>query len=77
MKVGYARVSSIGQSLEVQLEKLEFCEKVFSEKKSAASGKRPEFEKCVEFVRDGDTLFITRLTVWRGQHWICAKLPNG
>lgn len=61
MKVGYARVSSIGQSLDVQLEKLSFCEKVFAEKKSATTGKRSELEKCLEFVRENDTLYVTRL----------------
>jgi len=36
-QVGYARVSSTGQSLAVQLAKLQHCNKVFSEKKSASS----------------------------------------
>lgn len=31
--VGYARVSSIGQSLDVQLDKLKHCDKIFQEKK--------------------------------------------
>ncbi len=39
--IGYAHVSSIGQSLQVQQDKLSHCEKVFEEKKSAASGKSP------------------------------------
>ena len=38
--VGYARVSSVGQSLEVQLDKLKHCRKIFQEKKSVAGGKR-------------------------------------
>ena len=59
--IGYARVSSVGQSLEVQLDKLQHCQKVFEEKKSAASGKRPRLEACLEYVRAGDTLVITRL----------------
>ena len=33
--VGYARVSSVGQSLEVQLDKLKHCKKIYQEKKSA------------------------------------------
>ncbi len=37
--VGYARVSSVGQSLDVQLDKLKDCRKIFQEKKSAAGGK--------------------------------------
>ena len=60
-KIGYARVSSVGQSLEVQLDKLRDCEKVFEEKKSAASGKRPRLEACLEYMRAGDTLVVTRL----------------
>ena len=59
--VGYARVSSVGQSLEVQLDKLKQCHKIFQEKKSAASGKRPRLEDCLEYVREGDTLVVTRL----------------
>ena len=60
-KIGYARVSSVGQSLEVQLDKLSDCEKIFEEKKSATSAKRPRLQACLEYVRDGDTLVVTRL----------------
>ena len=60
-KVGYARVSSVGQSLEVQLDKLKNCRKIFQEKKSAAGGRRPQLEACLEYVREDDTLVVTRL----------------
>ncbi len=60
-RVGYARVSSAGQSLDVQLDKLKRCEKIFQEKKSGASGKCPRLEACLEYVREGDTLVVTRL----------------
>lgn len=59
--VGYARVSSVGQSLDVQLDKLRNCRKIFQEKKSAAGGKRPQLIACLEYVREGDTLVVTRL----------------
>jgi DNA invertase Pin-like site-specific DNA recombinase len=59
--VGYARVSSIGQSLEVQLDKLKHCDKLYQEKKSGASGRRPRLQACLEYIREGDTLVITRL----------------
>jgi DNA invertase Pin-like site-specific DNA recombinase len=60
-RVGYARVSSIGQSLVVQLVKLRHCDKIFQEKTSGAVGKRPRLEACLEYVREGDTLVVTRL----------------
>lgn len=59
--VGYARVSSVGQSLAVQLDKLHHCDKVYEEKKSGVAGKRPRLEACLEYVREGDTLVVTRL----------------
>lgn len=59
--VGYARVSSVGQSLDVQLEKLQQCDKVFQEKLSGTSSKRPRLKACLEYVHEGDTLVITRL----------------
>ena len=59
--VGYARVSSVGQSLDVQLDKLKDCDKVFQEKKTGTSSTRPRLKACLEYVRDGDTLVVTRL----------------
>lgn len=59
--VGYARVSSVGQTLDVQLDKLIHCDKIFQEKRSGAAGKRPRLESCLEYVREGDTLVVTRL----------------
>jgi DNA invertase Pin-like site-specific DNA recombinase len=60
-QVGYARVSSVGQSLAVQLGKLQPCDKVFQETVSGAASKRPRLEACLEYVREGDTLVVTRL----------------
>ncbi len=59
--IGYARVSSVGQSLDVQLDKLGHCDKVFQEKQSGASGKRPRLADCLEYLREDDTLVVTRL----------------
>jgi DNA invertase Pin-like site-specific DNA recombinase len=59
--VGYARVSSVGQSLDVQLDKLKHCKKIFQEKKSGANQKRSQLEACLEYVREDDTLVVTRL----------------
>lgn len=61
--VGYARVSTRGQSYESQVERLKLVgvTKLFSEKKSGLDGKRPELQRCLEFLREGDTLIITKL----------------
>jgi DNA invertase Pin-like site-specific DNA recombinase len=62
--VGYARVSSVGQSLDVQLAALKEagCEELFSEKQSGTSTDRREaLQEALRFVRKGDTLIVTRL----------------
>ena len=59
--IGYARVSSLGQSLDIQLDKLEHCDKMFQEKKSGTTDKRSRLKACLEYVRAGDVLVVTRL----------------
>lgn len=63
MKIGYARVSSTGQSLDLQKKALENagCEKIFSEKVSGAKINRKEFDAMMDFVRDGDQIVVTKL----------------
>lgn len=64
MLVGYGRVSSSGQSLDIQLDALTEagCEKVFAEKVSGRSTRdRIELGNALDFVREGDTLMVTRL----------------
>jgi DNA invertase Pin-like site-specific DNA recombinase len=59
--VGYAQVSSTGQDLTVQLEKLAGCDKVFKEKRSGVDAGRPALKACLEYLREGDTLLVTKL----------------
>ena len=59
--VGYARVSSTGQDLSVQLEKLAGCDKVFKEKRSGVDTGRPELKRCLDYLREGDTLLVTKI----------------
>src|SRR5680860_1494008 len=60
-QVGYARVSSTGQKLEIQLEKLKHCDKVFQEKRSGVDRSRPELKQCLEYLREGDVLTVTKI----------------
>jgi len=62
--VGYARVSSSSQSLDLQQQQLaeNGCEKIFSEKMSGTStGSRAALQEALEWLRDSDTLVVTRL----------------
>lgn len=64
MLIGYARVSSVSQSLELQIDALNAagCEKVFSEKRSGTTTDgRDALEQALDFAREGDTLVVTRL----------------
>ena len=64
MLVGYARVSTTHQSLEVQLEQLDAAgaEKIFREQVSGKSAtNRPQLKAALEFCREGDTFIVTRL----------------
>lgn len=62
--IGYARVSSIGQSLDVQDAMLREagCTKLFTEKKSGRKASdRQALQDALEWVRKGDTFVVTRL----------------
>lgn len=60
MKVGYCRVSTEDQNLERQLVAMQEngVEKVFQEKVSGKNTNRPELRKMIEFVREGDVVYI-------------------
>nr|WP_310483194.1 recombinase family protein [Chamaesiphon sp. VAR_48_metabat_403] len=56
----YARVSSSGQSLDVQLDKLKHCDKIDRETQSGTNQQRSQLAACLEYVRDGDTIDLLR-----------------
>jgi len=64
MRYGYARVSTVGQDLEIQIESLKSagCKPIRSEKVSGTSTQgRDELKILLEFMRSGDELVITRI----------------
>jgi DNA invertase Pin-like site-specific DNA recombinase len=63
MKYGYARVSTFHQDLESQLQALEKenCDKIYSDKFTGTKTDRPQFNKVLEELKEGDTLVVTKL----------------
>jgi len=64
LRVGYVRVSygNDSQPLAEQIEKMKGCDKVFCDKsKPGTTSSHPEFRKMYDFLREGDTLVVTRL----------------
>jgi Resolvase, N terminal domain len=62
--VGYARVSSVGQSLDVQLEKLKGCDKVFKEKRSGVDTGRPALSNVSSSCETETRYSSLRLIAW-------------
>jgi DNA invertase Pin-like site-specific DNA recombinase len=63
MKIGYARVSTQDQKLELQLNSLKKagCRQVFREKISGFNRQRPEFQRMLDQLRPGDIIVVWKL----------------
>ncbi|MHA6251160.1 recombinase family protein [Oceanobacillus sp. CAU 1775] len=63
MKYGYARVSTLHQDLSGQLQQLERegCDKIYKDKFTGTKRDRPNFNKLLEVLKEGDTLTVTKL----------------
>ena len=61
--IGYARVSTNEQDLQLQKDALEQagCSLTFTDKVSGARTERPGLEKCLQALQPGDTLLVWRL----------------
>src|SRR5580693_7905166 len=61
--IGYARVSTYGQTLDAQLEQLraEGCAKIYREKASGAQADRRELLKMLKALATGDVVTVTRI----------------
>lgn len=64
MIIGYARVSTLEQNLERQIDQLlqEGCERIYSEKVSGTKNDRPELHRMLDALRPGDTVIVSELT---------------
>ena len=63
-RIGYARVSSVGQNLDSQLDALQKagCKKIFSDKMTGSRMDRPGWDQLMEYARPGDALVVTELS---------------
>lgn len=63
VKYGYARVSTLNQDLESQIQMLknEGCEKIYSEKFTGTKFDRPKFQELLSILETGNTLIVTKL----------------
>lgn len=78
--IGYARVSTQEQDLQSQLDQLSAagCERIFHGKHSGAKGEnQKQLDKLVEYVREGDTVLVTKLDrLGRSMKMILAALEQ-
>ncbi len=63
MLVGYVRVSTQDQNLDLQREALvkADCQQIFEDKASGSRAERPGLNKALELLREGDTLVVWKL----------------
>jgi DNA invertase Pin-like site-specific DNA recombinase len=63
MRIGYARVSTADQSLDMQLDALKAagCEKIYEEKASGAKDDRVQLQQALDVLRPGDVFIVYKL----------------
>jgi len=63
MLVGYARVSTHEQNIDLQEDALKKagCEKIYTDKVSSVAAARPGIDEALSYLREGDTLIVWRL----------------
>lgn len=68
MLIGYARVSTSDQTLNLQQDALEKigCVKIFTDVISGSTIERSGLDEALAYVREGDTLVVWRLIGWGG-----------
>ncbi len=74
-RIGYVRVSSFDQNPERQLEQIQ-VDKVFTDKASGKDTRRPELERLLAFVREGDTVVVHSMDRLAGSVAKIVKLEH-
>ncbi|MCY9545356.1 recombinase family protein [Lysinibacillus xylanilyticus] len=81
---GYARVSTIGQDLEAQIQQLEQngATEIYKEKYTGTITDRPQFNELLNKLKEGDTLMVTKLdrfarSAWQGSELVKELIEKG
>ena len=63
-RIGYARVSSVGQNPDSQIDALKTagCGRIFSDRMTGSRMERPGWDRLMDYARAGDTLVVTELS---------------
>jgi DNA invertase Pin-like site-specific DNA recombinase len=63
LRIGYARVSTVEQYLDLQIDALETtgCEKIFTDTTSGGTSERPGLSQALSFMREGDVFVVWKL----------------
>ena len=84
MKIGYARVSTADQNLDLQRDALKSagCKRMFEDQASGGRADRPGLREALSYLREGDTLVVWKLdrlgrTVWQLVEFIKALKGRG
>ena len=74
MIVGYARVSTIDQTPQLQIDALKAakCKPIYVKQKSGKNMNRPELTRCLDMLRKGDILVIWKLDRL-GRSLVCVR----
>ena len=77
MLIGYARVSTQDQTLNLQRDALEQigCKKIFTDTASGAKGERKGLEEALAYIRDEDTPIVRLSTLSKTEHFIHRNQP--
>lgn len=73
MLIGYAHISTDDQNLDAQLDALNVAGtgRIYADRISGSKRQRPELDRMLDQLRDGDVVMVTNTTAWCGPSATC------